>query len=252
MAGLALASGTRWLGWPGVASAIGTAAAIDAVILRVKRGSWNLPSGAILTGLIVAMVLAEQEPWYVVAATSALAIGSKHLLRTRSANVFNPAALAIVITFYVFHTGQSWWGSLAELPPGWIAVLVVCGVFVTDRVNRMPIVLVFLGVYFLLFAGASFVGEPRTFVEIFRPPDLNAALFFAFFILTDPPTSSVRYPDQLVCGTIGAVASFAIFELTGAAHYLLSGVLVANAWEGWRRARGWKRQETMGIVRNGP
>jgi len=31
------------------------------------------------------------------------------------------------------------------------------------------------------------------------------------------------------------IASFAIFESLGAVHYLLSGVLVGNVWEGWRR-----------------
>jgi len=32
-----------------------------------------------------------------------------------------------------------------------------------------------------------------------------------------------------------AVAAFAIFQWTGAAHYLLSAVLVGNVWEAWRR-----------------
>jgi len=36
---------------------------------------------------------------------------SKYLLRSRSANVFNPAALAMILSYYVFHTGQSWWGA---------------------------------------------------------------------------------------------------------------------------------------------
>ena len=59
-------------------------------------------------------------------------------------------------------------------------------------------------------------------------PDLQAVLFFAFFILTDPPTSPVKYPDQIVCGVIVAAASYAVFELVGAAYYLLAGVLVGQ------------------------
>jgi hypothetical protein len=72
---------------------------------------------------------------------------------------------------------------------------------------------------------------------IFRPPDAHAALFFAFFILTDPPTSPVKYPDQLVCGVIVAVSSFVVFQWIGAVYFLLAGVLVGNVWEAWRRAR---------------
>jgi hypothetical protein len=45
----------------------------------------------------------------------------------------------------------------------------------------------------------------------------------------------VKYPDQLVCGVIVAAASYAVFELVGAAYYLLAGALVGNLWEAWRR-----------------
>ena len=39
----------------------------------------------------------------------------------------------------------------------------------------------------------------RRVAEIFRAPDLHAVLFFAFFILTDPPTSPIEVsrPDHL-------------------------------------------------------
>ena len=36
------------------------------------------------------MVLSPHEPWYVAGCTSAVAIVSKYLFRTRSANIFNP------------------------------------------------------------------------------------------------------------------------------------------------------------------
>jgi Na+-translocating ferredoxin:NAD+ oxidoreductase RnfD subunit len=77
---------------------------------------------------------------------------------------------------------------------------------------------------------------------------LQAALFFAFFILTDPPTSPVKYVDQLVCGAIVAAASFATFELVGAACYLLAGVLVGNVWEAWRRAGRRKWPQRRGLA----
>jgi Na+-translocating ferredoxin:NAD+ oxidoreductase RnfD subunit len=220
---------------PGLASAVIVASLIDLVILRMTHKAWEFPSGAVLTGLLIAMVLTPREPWYVAACTSAVAIASKYIARTRSANVFNPAALALVVTFYIFDTGQNWWGALPELAPIALVVLFATGVFIADRVNKMPLVLVFLGAYFLLFTLTAFLGDPGKVAEIFRAPDLQAVLFFAFFILTDPPTSPVKYPDQLVCALIVAVASYAIFEWVGAAYYLLAGVLVGNIWEAWHR-----------------
>jgi Na+-translocating ferredoxin:NAD+ oxidoreductase RnfD subunit len=230
----ALGEGFRQVA-PGLAGAVGAAALIDAPILRVRRNRWEFPSGAVLTGLLIAMVLSPHEPWYVGACTAALAIASKYVIRTRSANVFNPAALAIVVTYYVFDTGQSWWGALPEITPFALIVLFATGIFIADRVNKIPMVLAFLGSYYLLFTVTAFLGDPRRVSEIFRSPDLNAVLFFAFFILSDPPTSPAQYRHQVVCGVLVAAASYAVFELAGASHYLLAGVLVGNLWEAWRR-----------------
>ena len=223
--------------WPGLAAGVAAAALLDAPILRFRGGAWEFPSGAVLTGLFVAMVLSPREPWYVAASGSAMAIASKYLLRTRSANVFNPAALALVIVFYVFHTAQNWWGALPDNTPLALVALLATGIFIADRVNKMPLVLVFLGTYYLLFSLTAFFGDARMVSELFRSPDLQAVLFFAFFILTDPPTSPVKYGGQIACGVLVAVASYVFFEWVGAAYFLLAGVLVGNIWEAWRRRR---------------
>ena len=64
--------------WPGLVAASLAAMLVDAPILRVRNGVWEFPSGALLTGLIVAMVLSPQEPWYVAAMTSAIGVASKY------------------------------------------------------------------------------------------------------------------------------------------------------------------------------
>ena len=220
---------------PGLLSAILVAGMMDVLILRTRHTRWEFPSGAVLTALIVAMVLSPQTHWSVVTATSAIAIVSKYVVRTRAGNVFNPAALAIVAMFPVFHANQSWWGALPEVAPIAQTALLVCGVFIADRVNRMPLVLAFLATYYLLFTVTAFVSDPAWVSEVFRTPDLQAVLFFALFILTDPPTSPVKYRDQVVFAVIVAVASYAIFEWMGAVYYLLAGVLIGNVWEAWRR-----------------
>ena len=222
---------------PGLLTASLVAMAIDAPILRWRIGSWAFPSGALLTGLIVAMVLSPHQPWYVTATTAAVGILSKYVVRTRSANVFNPAALGLVATYFVFGTEQDWWGALGAAPVFALVLLIGTGVFIADRVNKMPIVLVFLGTYYLFFTAAAFASNPARVAEIFRPPDLQAVLFFAFFILTDPPTSPVRYDDQIWCAIVVALSSVAVFEGLGAVYYLLAGVLVGNVWEAWNRVR---------------
>jgi Na+-translocating ferredoxin:NAD+ oxidoreductase RnfD subunit len=235
----ALAAPVEGIGrvWPGLLAASAAAMLVDAPILRFRTGEWEFPSGALLTGLIVAMVLSPVEPWHVAAITAAIGVVSKYVIRTRSANVFNPAALGLVATFYAFDTGQNWWGALPDATPYALIVLLAAGMFITDRVNKAPLVVAFLGVYYLLFTITAFATDPARFVEIYRAPDLQAALFFAGFILTDPPTSPPKHRDQVVCGAIVAAVAYAVFEWVGAAYYLLAGVLAGNAWEGWRRVR---------------
>ena len=226
--------GIAVVAWP-LLSAIFLAGAIDALILRYRHKHWEFPDGAVLTAMLVAMVLSAQGPWYYAPLTAAVGVLSKYIFRSRAANVFNPAALGIVATFYVFNTGQSWWGALPEVHPVAQAALLLTGWFIVDRVNKMPLVLAFLGSYFALFTIASFTGNPVLVAEIFRTPDLQAVLFFAVFILSDPPTSPVKYHDQLIYGVLVAVVSFAVFEWIGAVYYLLAGVLAGNVWEAWRR-----------------
>jgi Na+-translocating ferredoxin:NAD+ oxidoreductase RnfD subunit len=110
----------------------------------------------------------------------------------------------------------------------WIVVLLAPGAWLTDRLNKFPLVLTFLATYFSFFSLAS-LGNPSGVAEMFREPFLQAALFLAFFMLTDPPTSPNRYLDQVWFGALAAVSA-GVAQLIGIGQtYLLVGVLVANA-----------------------
>jgi len=229
---------------PGLLAAVGAAMLVDIAMVRLWRDVWFFPSGALLSGLIVGLILTVAEPWYVPAITAALAVVSKYVLRTRRGHIFNPAALALVAAYYLFASGQDWWGALANMPLPFIIVLIATGLFIADRVNKLPMVLVFMGAYFFLFTAAAFMRDPLQVAEIFRAPDLNAALFFALFMLTDPPTSPTRFSDQVIFGLIVALGSFVAYLTFGALYFLLAGLLLGNAWEMWRRATARTRSRT--------
>jgi Na+-translocating ferredoxin:NAD+ oxidoreductase RnfD subunit len=228
-------------------AAVLAAGVVDFVILRLRNGAWEYPGGAVLTAMIVAMVMRAQEPWLVPVVTSVVAVLSKYLIRSRQANVFNPAALALVLMFYLMPHGQSWWGALPEISPLWLrAVLLVGGVYLTNRVNKLPLVLSFLGVYFCLFTATAFLGDPGHVAEVFRSPDIDAVLYFTFIILTDPPTSPPKYRGQWIFGIITAGVSYAVFMTLGVAYFLLAGVLAGNIWEAWQRVHRRSQQSVLG------
>ncbi len=220
----------------GLTAAIIAGAGLDAVILRVRRRRWVFPDGAILTGMLVAMVLSPRERWWVPAISTIVGVVAKYIVRVGKANVFNPAALGLVATFYMYDTAQNWWGAMPDQRAG-LVVLFAIGVFIAQRVNKLPVVIAFLGTYYALFTVAAFAGNPLHVAEIYRAPDLQMALFFAFFMVSDPPTSPPKNRDQMVYGVIVGVMSFAAFEAVGAAYFLLAGLLAGNVWQAWRRWR---------------
>ena len=243
---VALAGVGAWLeGWtvalPGLTAASVVAVLLDGAILKVRKRRWVFPSGALLSALLVAMILSPDTPWVVAAVASAVAVISKYVFRAGPANVFNPAALALVVVYYLFDTAQSWWGALPQHPAG-LALLFASGLFMAVRVEKVPAVLWFLGCWFLVGTATAFAGFPERVFELYRTPDLQAALFFAFFMVTDPPTSPPSYRDQATYAILVAVGSYVAFLAVGAVYFLLAGLLVANVWEAARRARARARR----------
>jgi Na+-translocating ferredoxin:NAD+ oxidoreductase RnfD subunit len=213
---------------PNLAAAIVPACAIDGAWLWVTTRRPRFPTSALLTALFVFSILSVEQAWLVVAWTSAFAVLSKRILTSGREHIFNPAALALLLAPLAFGSGESWWGALADMPWVWLIVLTAAGVWMADRLNKFPLVLAFLAGYFAFFSLAS-LSNAHAVAEMFREPFLQAALFLAFFMLTDPPTSPNRYIDQVWFGLLAALTAGAAQLLGAGQVYLLIGVLVPNA-----------------------
>src|SRR5713226_3862331 len=212
---------------PNLLAAVLPAVMIDGLWMGIESRRLRIPTSALLSGLIIFFILSTNESWMVVDWTSCFAVLTKRIVRTQREHIFNPAALALVWAPIAFGSGESWWGGLADLSWAWIALLLVVGAFTVDGLNKFPLVLTFLACYFGFFTIASLV-NPQSVAEMFREPFLQAALFLAFFMLTDPPTSPNRYGDQIWYGLIAALCAGAAQLLGAGQVFLLVGVLVSN------------------------
>ena len=105
----------------------------------------------------------------------------------------------------------------------------------TSKVNKFPQVFAFLGVYFAVFAIMSLIGVGDV-ADALRAPFVNSALFLAFFMVTDPPTSPAKYKDQIKFGLLTGAISAVDYLVFGGLAYLLIGLLIANAWNAWKTA----------------
>ena len=173
-----------------------------------------------LTAMIVSMVLRAQEPWYVVTIASVVAVLSKYLFRSAHAERVQSGGAGHGRQFLCLSHRQSWWGALTEDHTAVASpVLVFAGVFISDRVNKLPMVLTFLGAYFLLFTVAAFVGIRSGSPRYSARPISKRRCFFAFIILTDPPTPRRSIPTRSSAAFIVACVSFAFFEWAGMVYF---------------------------------
>ena len=215
--------------------AVAAAAALDMLVASIDQARVVFPTSSLLTGLFVALLLSPTQPWYTVATAAILAVSSKHLLRVRRWTVFNPAAVGLFLVALLFGSSESWWGSLPDLPGVLLPVLVLAGAFIVAKVNKWPQTLAFLATFYLLFTIVSFFDSAPLVIEAFRVPYLNIAIFFAAFMLSDPPTSPARYREQVVYGVGVAVLSVAMQLAFHPQYFLLAGLLIGNGVFAWWR-----------------
>lgn len=225
-----------WNAFVNVGIAIGTAIVAEVIFGKVQKHKRIYPDGAAITGLIIGMVLGSIVSWYLVVFTTLVALASKHYIKIKKRLILNPAAFGLLVSSVLFSTVQSWWGSLSILPIYYVVLLLVAGYLVTKRVNKFIQVFSFLGTYFtlLLVMGILHMGNAG---DALRVPYVNTALFLAFFMLTDPPTSVGKDSDQLWFGIISAVVSVVVYAEFGGLIFPLIGLLVANLWTAWKKSR---------------
>ena len=209
--------------------AVVAAVIVDILFNLFKKRKWTKPDGAIISGLIIALILSTATPVTIIAATAMLAILSKHLLLYKKKPIFNPAVFGLLLSVLLFKTGQSWWGAFGDLSVWTIIYLLVGGYIVANRIHKFPQIFAFLGTSFLLLAlmGHFNIGDA---VDALRPPFINATLFFGFFMLTDPPTSPAKNKDQVVFGILTAVTGTITYTVFGGLIYLFIGLCLGNLY----------------------
>ncbi|MGV3465142.1 MAG: RnfABCDGE type electron transport complex subunit D [Heyndrickxia sp.] len=202
---------------------------LDIILCLMEKRKRIFPDGAVISGLIIAFILSTTTSVFIIAATAAIAILSKHILKYKKKPIFNPAAFGLFVSILLFHSQQSWWGAFGDLPAWTILFLLVPGYIVTIRVNKFPQLFIFLGTTFalLFLMGQLHIGDS---FDALRPPFINATLFFSFFMLTDPPTTPATDKDQMIFSIIVAIVGTVIYALYGGLMYLFVGLFAGNLY----------------------
>jgi ferredoxin-NADP reductase/Na+-translocating ferredoxin:NAD+ oxidoreductase RnfD subunit len=154
------------------------------------------PESSILTGLILCLIIPPTlsgNGFLFLLAASGLAMASKYLLTIRNKHIFNPAAIAVVLTALGPRQTASWWVGTAVMLP----FVLAGGLLVMRKVRREQMVLAFLlattaaTALFSSFGGQSALSNLHNML-------LSSCIFFlGFVMLTEPYTSPTTRGRQL-------------------------------------------------------
>ncbi len=134
---------------------------------------------------------------------SVWAMASKYIFAINKKHVFNPAALAVVITEVVLHQSASWWIGTAAMFP----FVLVGGLLLVRKIRRFDFVISFLATAFV-FSLLPRIGNADAFLRAFKNFFLISPMFFlAFVMLTEPLTTPPKRWLRVVYGAMVGLLS---------------------------------------------
>lgn len=176
---------------------------VNIIFAKVFNAPTNLES-TYITALILALIIdpaSSLKDFIFLGWAATLAISSKYILAIGKKHIFNPAAIAVVITALVLGQSASWW-----VGNGPMMLFVLIGGFLTVRkIQREDLLLSFLGSFLLLVSVLAILRGDNV-VTILTQTFLNSSLlFFGFVMLTEPLTTPPTRKLRILYGVLTGI-----------------------------------------------
>lgn len=177
---------------------------------KVFAYAFKVPANSessLITALILALLinpLSTTQNGLFLTAAAGLAIASKYILAINNMHIFNPAAVAVVLTSLGPQQSASWWVGTKTLLP----VVVIGGLLVARKIRHLQMVSVFFVTAILTTIIMSLQGD-GTIASSVQKLFLHSSLFFlGFVMLTEPLTAPSTRKHQLIfAGLVGILFS---------------------------------------------
>jgi ferredoxin-NADP reductase len=163
----------------------------------------NVESAAI-TGLILALILdpgLTPGSFLLLGWAAIMAMASKYLLAINHKHIFNPAAIAVVITGLALRQPASWWvGTAAMLP-----ATIVGGYLIVRKLRQEDVVGAFVGTSILAVCVVSVVEHLSIARELNLLLVASPVFFLGAVMLTEPLTAPPTKPWKLTYAALAGV-----------------------------------------------
>lgn len=154
---------------------------------------------AYISALILALIIAPLSGYGDLVAmgwVAVLAMASKYMLAPWGKHIFNPIAVAVVITTFAINQTASWWVGTGPMLP----FVLIGGVLLVRKLRHVGMVLSFLLAATLTTLGVSLFEGSHLLNSVSALWVASPLLFFGFAILTEPLTMPPTFRMQLVYG----------------------------------------------------
>jgi len=180
-----------------------TAAFVDMGINYLKKTRFFFPKASLISGLIVALVLAPGSSPLVTAVAASTAIASKQFLKYKRRHIFNPASFGLVTAALIFGIYFGWWGDNLQWLVIVLGIVLVLKVRKGLQVGSFIITSIVLQFLFLKASAPEALDSLKTAFGA-------SSWFFTFFMVSEPMTSIMPYRSTALFGLAAAVAGFSL------------------------------------------
>jgi len=146
------------------------------------------PESSLITALILALIITPTPTGFNILfllAVSGLAMASKYLITIRGKHIFNPAAIAVVLTALGPRQTASWWVGTADLLP----IVLIGGLLIMRKVRRERMVMSFFIATTLSTVFYSLISKVSVTTSLHNMIFSSSIFFLGFVMLTEPLTS---------------------------------------------------------------
>lgn len=174
------------------------------VFASVFKAPTNVES-VYITALILACIITPFRSFHdlpMLGFAGMLAISSKYIFAIRKKHIFNPVAIAVVLTAFGFGVSASWWIGNAWMTP----FIVLGGLLIIRKTRREHMVFMFWTVALAVISIFTLVSG-NSYVLMLEQVFLHSSFFFFAFImftepLTIPPNRSLQLMYAVLVGLL--------------------------------------------------
>ena len=181
---------------------LGISLVTNIVFSKVFDAPTNIES-AYITALILVCILPPIQSIHdlpLLGWAAILSMASKYILAIRNKHVFNPAAIAVVLTAFWLNQSATWWVATSAMLP----VVIIGGLLMVRKMRRYDLVFSFFVASIVTTSFFAIIQGHDLFNTVDELLIRSPLFFFAFVMLTEPLTSPpTKLLQSLYGGLVG-------------------------------------------------